>query len=790
MSYSLVIVESPAKCGKIEKFLGPGYKCIASYGHMRELNGLKSIQIENDFKPSFEPSQGKIQHISKMRQLINLSKEVILAADDDREGEAIAWHICDLFNLSIPTTKRIIFHEITESAIKRAIKEPTTLNMNLVHAQQARQILDVIVGYKVSPILWQKISKKTKQGLSAGRCQTPALRLVYENQKDIEKSPGTKVYNTSGIFTSMNLQFQLNFNHNDEEAMSEFLEESVNHDHKYTCGKIRKTTKQPPTPFTTSALQQSASNDLRMSPKVTMDACQKLYEAGYITYMRTDSKTYSPEFIESASKYIDSKHGKEYIRENVEELSVRNVESPKKSKGKGKDKDKDKAKGKGKSKDDDSNAQEAHEAIRPTEITRENVDKEMDPKEARLYKLIWQNTVESCMAAATFNALTATISSPENHEYRHSTEQVVFPGWKVVGGYEKDNPAYHFLQTLKKDSILEYKKIIAKISMKNLKMHYTEAKLVQLLEQNGIGRPSTFSSLIEKIQERGYVKIDDIKGKKIKCIDFELNGDELSEIANEREFGNEKKKMVIQPIGILVIEFLLEHFDSLFQYEFTKKMEDTLDVIAKGNKIWHELCQECLDEVEGLSSKLGPTIQREQIRIDEDHVYMVAKFGPVIKCGNDDKATFKKVRDDIDMDKLRRGEYQLEELIQTTPNLGEYEGHPVYLKKGKFGPYVEWGDNRRSIKLDDKKMEDIKLEDVLEVMKTEKAGNASIIRAINDNASIRTGKYGDYVFYKKANWKKPRFLKLNGFIKEFGANSYKDCELDKLEEWLKKEYNL
>ena len=784
MSYILVIVESPAKCGKIEKFLGPGYKCIASYGHMRELDGLKSIQIENNFKPTFQPCASKNQQISKMRKMIIDCKEVILAADDDREGEAIAWHICDHFNLSIQNTKRIIFHEITESAIKRAMKEPTILNMNLVHAQQARQILDLLVGYKLSPILWQKISQKTKQGLSAGRCQTPALRLVYENQKDIDKSPGTKVYNTNGIFTSQNINFQLNFNHDCENKMASFLEDSVNHDHIYECGKIRNTTKHPPTPFTTSGLQQAASNELRMSPKVTMDACQRLYEAGYITYMRTDSKIYSPEFILDASNYIDSKYGKSYIRENIEQLSVRSTDdSPKKNKNKGKSK-------KEKEKENDNNAQEAHEAIRPTKITKENVDKEMDVKEARLYKLIWQNTIESCMATATCKSITATITAPDNYCYKHSTEQIVFPGWKIVRGYEKDNVIFNYLQTLKKNSILEYKKIISKISMKNLKMHYTEAKLVQLLEHNGIGRPSTFSSLIDKIQERGYVKIQDVKGTKMNCVDYELEDEELTEIINEREFGNEKRKMVIQPLGILVIEFLIEHFNPLFQYEFTKKMEDTLDSIAKGDKIWHELCQECLNQVDLLSEEVGDNIKREQIIIDKDHTYMIAKYGPVIKCGNNENPTFKKVRNDIDINKLKRGEYKLEDLIQIDRILGKYNNHDVYLKRGKFGPYVEWDETRRSIQINEgKTFENLELCDVMEFITSEKP-NSSIIRIINDDISIRVGKYGDYIFYKKSAWKKPRFLKLNGFVKIHGENSYKNCEDDIILKWIQSEYKI
>ena len=314
MSYTLLIVESPAKCGKIEKFLGPGYKCIASYGHLQQLENLKSIDLQS-FEPRFTPLDNKRQQIERLRQLINSSNDVLIATDDDREGEGIAWHICSLFNLPISTTKRIIFHEITEKAIKNAVKNPTLLNMNIVFAQQGRQILDLLVGFKISPMLWQNISR-TKKGLSAGRCQTPALRLVYDNQKDIDNSPGKKVYNTTGYFTEQNLQYTLNHHFDDEDKVVEFLEESTEHNHVYTCSKPKNTIKKPPTPFTTSSLQQSASNELHISPKDTMMICQKLYEGGYITYMRTDSKIYSKEFIEKIKPYISEKYGEKYINEN------------------------------------------------------------------------------------------------------------------------------------------------------------------------------------------------------------------------------------------------------------------------------------------------------------------------------------------------------------------------------------------------------------------------------------------------------------------------------------------
>ena len=771
MSHTLVIVESPAKCSKIEKILGSGYKCIASYGHIRELNGLASINIENNFTPNFSMIESKRFQISKIKKAITDSKEVLLAADDDREGEAIAWHICQSFKLPISTTKRIIFHEITEGAIKNAVKTPTLLNMDVVHAQQARQILDLLVGYKISPILWSQISGKS--GLSAGRCQSPALRLIYDNQKNIDASPGRKVYNTVGYFTSKNLQFSLNYNHDSEDKVGNFLENSASYSHIYDCSQPRNTTKNQPKPFTTSTLQQSASNELRISPKITMQACQKLYEEGYITYMRTDSTTYSKEFLNVADKFIKKTYGDKYVREDLASLSER-TDNKKKKKSK---------------KEKENTAQEAHEAIRPTNIATLKVNEELGSRECRIYQLIRRNTLESCMAPATYKAITATISAPEKHEYKCSSEQIVFAGWKKVAGGDDKSDVYNFLLTLKKQQEIPYKKIVSKVSMKDLKTHYTEAKLVQLLEQNGIGRPSTFSSLVDKIQERGYVKKDNVKGKSIKCVDFELTEDELVETENMREFGNEKGKLVIQPLGLLVIEFLIDKFDSLFEYKYTKQMEDTLDIIAKGEKIWYNLCKECLEQITELSK--GLVRDKFEIPIDKDHTYIIGKYGPVLKCNLGGKTTFKNVKKDIDLDKLKNGEYSLEELIiakqKNGRELGMYENKNVILKTGKFGPYVEWSDIKKSVTFD-KEYDEVELSDIISQLKT--SVSTGIKRVISEEISIRNGKYGDYIFHKKGGWKKPKFIKLKDFTTEDGSTDYNTCTIPEIKKWLKDKHNI
>ena len=791
MSYTLVIVESPAKCDKIEKYLGPGYKCIASFGHLQQLISLKDIDISNNFKPTFTPIESKLNQIERIKKMILNANEVVLATDDDREGEGIAWHICKLFNLSLETTKRIIFHEVTEKGLKNAIKNPTTLNVDLVNAQQARQILDLLVGYIISPILWENISR-TKKGLSAGRCQTPALRLIYENQKEIDNSPGKKVYNTIGYFTDKNFPFVLNETYNDEDKMVKFLEESVDFEHELKLDPLKNSTRKAPTPFTTSSLQQTASNDLHISPKDTMQICQRLYEAGYITYMRTDSKVYSKDFVEKSLKYIDEKYGEKYRIENINSIIILDEEDKKLIEEKEDKKEKKEKKEKKVKKAKKENmAQEAHEAIRPTNINVDKLPEDSDftGKEIRMYKLIWKNTLESCMADAIYSLLTAKIKAPFKLEYKFTGEEIVFEGWKIVEKErnvsiidEKANTAYNYLPNLK-EKIVNYSKITSKLTMKDLKTHYTEAKLVQLLEQKGIGRPSTFSSLIDKIQERGYVKKENIKGKTLVCTDFELEDDEITEIENKKEFGNENNKLVIQSVGILVLEFLIKTYEKVFEYDYTKNMENDLDLIAKGDKEYYDLCLECYNDIK--KDERNKRDVKNDIRIDEEHVYIIGKNGPVIKTSDN---RFLSVRKDIDLDKLKNGDYKLEDIIEDNMLnrlLGKYENEDMYLKKGKFGMYVVWGENKKSLNGINLNETSIELNDVLEYLKNQSTTNSSIIRTLRKDLSIRSGKYGDYIFYKTEKMSKPKFYKLIGFDED-----YKKCELYIILDWIKEKYKV
>jgi len=791
MPNSLVIVESPAKCKKIESYLGGGYKVIASFGHLRTISGLDSIDTNNNYKTKYsvidEPL--KLKQIEKIRAEISNCDEVILATDDDREGEAIAWHICDLFGLSITNTKRIIFHEVTESAIQSAIAYPKRINMDLVHAQQSRQILDLLVGFTISPILWNCISKTHNASLSAGRCQTPALRLVYENYLDIKKSPGKTVYNTTGYFTNLNLPFDLNKQFETREEISNFLEQCKDFDFKCNTTSPKKVFKKSPEPLTTSSLQQLASNELHLSPKDTMKYAQHLYEGGYITYMRTDSKKYSNEFLNNIKQFISKTYGDQYISANIDQfiVSKETIEEPLKKK---------KSKTVAEKKEIPA-PQEAHEAIRPVNINVKDIvlEETIRAKASKLYDLIWKRTVESCMPSAQYNSVSAKIGAPFNSEFVFKTEQPIFLGWQQVQSPKTEDSAYQYIVSLKQNIDMKPKKIDSKFTLIDLKSHYTEARLVQLLEEKGIGRPSTFASLIDKIQERKYVEKQNISGKQIECIDFSFTYDNITNTSCIREFGNEKNKLVIQPLGIIVIEFLLSKFNDFFNYKYTKNMEDTLDDIASGKVNWEILCETCNSNLKSINDGLQD-LKKLSLEIDKDNILIIGKYGPVIKYtdpNNKKKITFIPARKDLDLEELKhRPEIKLEDVIDKNSchkdAIGKYQGQDLFVKKGKFGIYVQWGKETRSLK-DGFSLENI---DYIEIIKfldkdtiLDPTKPVGLVRELNSNLLIRTGKYGDYIMYKKPRAKKPEFLKLNGF-----NSDYKKCDKSLILNWIKQTYNV
>jgi DNA topoisomerase I len=814
---TLIIVESPAKCKKIESFLGPNYKCVASYGHIRELaknKGIKCIDIENNYTPSFNISKHQKKNIDTLKKLISTHDDILLATDDDREGEAIAWHICIVFKLDVKTTKRIIFHEITENAIVNAVNNPTTINMDKVFSQKARQVLDFLVGFTISPLLWKYITKSNVTGLSAGRCQTPALRLIYENYLDIKNNPGKTCYSITGYFTSKNLPFKLNTTIDSREKIESFLEETVNHNHIISLNNPKDITRKPPQPFTTSSLQQKASNELHYSPKDTMRLAQTLYELGYITYMRTDSKTYSSSFVEKTKQFILKNYGSQFINKDIETLC--GVENREKTDNKQKNKTKELTKTAKTTKN--VKAQEAHEAIRPTNVLIKTLNDVIDdkqkigPREKKLYSLIWKNTIQSCMTESIFSVLKSEITAPQDTKYEYSEEQVIFEGWNILDKIEKINPMYAYLKSLKNNASINYNKITTEYNLKEQKQHYNEAKLVSLLEKNGIGRPSTFSSLVSKIQERGYVKKDDIDGKEIQCIEYVLQDDTIEEIEKKKKIGGEKSKLILQPIGLLVIEFLLDKFPELFNYTYTANMEEELDDINIGKKIWYSLCDECYTYMNTLIANKGLKIKKDKlkteaitetkseidtdkpntnietkseipnttIQIDENHVFKIARYGPVIvKKDETGKDVFIKVKDNIDLQDIRDGKLTLKDIIKDEDDdcICIYNGVKIIVKKGKYGLYFDYKGKSYSLKPIKKHKSKITIEDIQQLVEKK---DASIVREINNDLSIRTGKFGDYVFYKTTSMKKPEFHSL----KDCGFD-YKHCDLNELIVWIR-----
>jgi DNA topoisomerase-1 len=785
----LVLVESPSKCHKIERYLGPGYKVIATYGHIMKLNSLENIEILNNFNCNYDLITDRAKNIELIRQYINDVPQVILACDNDREGEAICASICRLFHLPIETTKRIIFTEITETAIQYAIRNPITINMNLVNAQQAREVLDILVGFTISPILWTNITRRNKTSLSAGRCQTPALRLVYDNYLEIKNSSSILKYKIFGTFTNLNLKFELNNEFEDKEEVKNFLELSKVFEFIYKGTSSIETKRSPPEPFSTSRMQQIASNNLNLSPKDTMKYAQELYENGYITYMRTDCKKYSEEFIHLVTRYIVTTYSQEYLRENLNEY-IKPI-----------------------------NSDDPHEAIRPVNIsvTKSQLENSssgngLSLKAIKLYELIWENTIQSCMSHSTYNIITCVISAPKDNEFRYKIENNIFLGWETilltVGDKRSDRDhsslpkkndtnINYYIQNLRINSLMPYKKIESEFIMRGKKSHLSEALLVNLLEEKGIGRPSTFASLIDKIQFRNYIEKKDIEGIEIKNYNYKLK--QNISVIEENEVliicGNEKNKLVITPLGLIVIEFIIEKMEELFNYEYTKNMELELDLIASGNKVWQTLCQTCYDNLGQITRNVS-NVQSFSIKIDDNHSLIMGKYGPVIKVTNKygKFSNFLKVRDDLDLDELRsREKITLEDVIENntasqseinSAPIGKYKGQDLYVKKGKYGIYAQWGDERKSLKEEFSNINNIKYLDVLKYLEKDnlldKNKPPGFVRELTENISIRNGKWGDYIYYKKPRVKNPIFIPL----KDFNEN-HRTCDKQILLNWLK-----
>jgi DNA topoisomerase-1 len=802
----LVIIESPGKSQKIGSILGDDYIIKASFGHIRDLDkGSLSIDIENNFKPNYIIPSDKTNLIKELKHLAQSGIQVIIATDNDREGEGIAWHICQVFDLPIETTTRIVFHEITETAVKNAIKNKSYVNMNLVYAQQARQVLDIIVGFKISPFLWKHIHRSKKNVLSAGRCQTPALRLVYDNSKEISNFETR--YKTIGHFFSQNYKFILNHDFETISEIETFLDQSkiTNHKYKFSLNTAKESKRGPPKPFNTSRLLQSASNLLHTSPKQTMQLCQNLYQNGHITYMRTDNQKYAPAFLDNVRKYILEKYEKNNNTNNKYTGDLEILEN-----------------------NDKTNP---HEAIRVTHIELKTLPENADPKESAMYSLIWKNTIESCMSDAKYSITTAEITAPKYKNkylfYQHVVEIPIFLGWKIVNNKENVdengnethlNPSSTLLffnnlgQNTKMDVPFTY--IESNVVVRSKQSHYNEAGLINKLEELGIGRPSTFATIVDTIIDRGYVKKQDIKGQIVDCVDFKLYNDNILEKSvSKKEMGGEKSKLLIQPVGILCVEFLSTHFERLFSYGYTKTMEEELDKIANNNQQhnidWYELCRKCFLEIRDLSKELENLSKVSYPIINDDNnntmELVFQEFGPTIRIISNEpmsKPTYKSIKPgiEIDLEKAAKGEYKFQDLVAIDAEyLGEYQGDQLKVKTGKYGPYLEWGKNKQSIKTIG--LENINYEVAVEYLNslnnegqaaqlTEDASkrlppsiNPKILRVLSSDISIRSGKFGPYIFYQTTEMKKPEFYPMKKC-----PYKYDNCETNDITKWIQNTY--
>ena len=527
----LLILESPSKCATVAKFLD--CKCVATCGHLQTLDS-----VSDDFTPKYKTNTKQVAYLKDIISQFD-AKDIYLACDYDREGEAICAQICELFGLDIATTKRIVFREITKTALQHAVANPTTIDQLLVSAQQTRQIIDMAIGYKISPILWNNVASNTP--LSAGRCQTPALRIIYDNQFEIDsEEKGGPQISVTGMFHKT--KYLLDRTFTDSADALTFLTKTAFFVHVYDREEPQQTDQSAPRPFTTSRLQQVASNLLKFSPSDTMVIAQKLYEHGLITYMRTDSDQYSAEFTKQIVPFIMGRYGAQYPASMTHQN------------------------------------QKAHEAIRITSPSLEELDAEWPSRERRLYKLIWTNSVESCMRPAVYSKTRQTITAHDGAQFVNVHELLVFHGFKIVKGEKPTKP----FKCIAKGQVVKYESVYTDTSQ-SIKSHISEARLVNILEERGIGRPSTFASLVDKLKDRKYVAIDDVSPKIFDCDEYRLSdGGQIQRIIHYVNYGQEKNVVLMQPIGKRVSDFLQTNYAPLFAYEFTRELEDDLDKVSLG----------------------------------------------------------------------------------------------------------------------------------------------------------------------------------------------------------------
>ena len=742
MTKNLVIVESPAKAKTIEGFLGKEYTVKSSYGHVRDLSkNTLSVNIEKDFEPEYEISDDKKALVVELKKLSNQAQTIWLASDEDREGESISWHLYEALDLKNKDTKRIVFHEITKTAILNAIENPRTIDMDLVAAQQARRVLDRLVGYELSPLLW----KKVKPSLSAGRVQSVAVRLIVEREEEIKNFQQTSAYRITAQFSFLRdgqeyiIAAEMPTRFDTEEEARKFVESCVNANYKAENIEKKPSSRTPAPPFTTSTLQQEAARKLGFSVANTMRLAQQLYESGKITYMRTDSVNLSSLALGMAKKEITENYGAEYVK-------TRQYHT--KTKG----------------------AQEAHEAIRPTYLDQPTIKGTAD--ERRLYELIWKRTIASQMADAQLERTNVTIGiSTSDKKFIASGEVILFDGFLKVymESFDDDHAEdkMSVLPPIEKGTQLDLDKMEAQQRFTRHPLRYTEASLVKKMEELGIGRPSTYAPTISTIQKREYVAKGDIKGVAQNFKVITLKNSKITEKTGKENYGAEKGKLLPTDIGVLVNRFLLQYFENIIDYNFTANVEKEFDQISEGQREWNKMIKDFYGvfhkQVVSTTENSGKFSGEKLLGVDPatgKNVYVkVGRFGPVAQIGDtesEEKPRFAGLRKNQSIETITLEEVL--KLFEFPRILGEYEGKEVSVAVGRFGPYVKHNNTFFSMaKTDNPNTIDIERAIELIDEKRQKDVENTILTFENDpDMRVLNGRFGPYISYKKKNYRIPK----------------------------------
>lgn len=756
MIENLVIVESPAKARTIEKFLGKNFSVKSSFGHVRDL-AKKNLGIETDrnYKPQYIISEDKKKIVAELRKCSKEARTIWLASDEDREGEAIAWHLCEVLNLKPENTRRIVFHEITKDAIQNAINEPRGINQDLVNAQQARRVLDRLVGFEISPILWKKI----QPALSAGRVQSVAVRLLVEREREILAFVSKSSYKITALFrftdqdgTEKEFKADVPNRFSDRDVALEFLYHCKNAEFEITDISTKPVSRSPAPPFTTSTLQQEASRKLGFSVSHTMSVAQKLYESGKITYMRTDSVNLSGLALATAKQVIESEFGKDYVR-------IRKYKT--KSKG----------------------AQEAHEAIRPTYLSNKIITGTHPEK--KLYELIWKRTVASQMSDARMEKTIVTIDVSNTKENFVATGEVLkFDGFLKVYFESRDDEAEEngkaILPPLRVNQKLNYAEISASQKFSSPPPRYTEATLVKRLEELGIGRPSTYAPTISTIQNRGYVIKEDRPGSERTIELITLKDLEITEQTKKESAGREKGKLFPNDMGMIVNDFLVEHFEDILNYNFTARVEKEFDEIAIGNLDWTEMIDRFYTSfhvrvektLESSEKKKGERVLGNDPVTGKTISVKMGKFGPIAQLGDsgeEEKPRFASLLkgqliENISLDEVL-------DLFKLPRTIGQFEEKELVIGSGKYGPYVRHDGKFYSLMKGVDDPMSIDTDRAIElILNKREAEKKRVIKSFDEDPQllILHGKYGPYISYQKNNYKIPK-------KREPESLNYQDC---------------